>query len=99
MHPTTEKDPKARKPSKCLNGQSYGERLVKEVFTSPATRGSEKDYDRAITPVAEAVHAHLVPPESPQAKQLCYLHNQLSLGKSCHRQKKNLVPIHTGWLL
>ena len=37
----------------------------------------------------EAVHvpAHLVPPGSPQAKQLHYLHSQLSLGQSCHRQK------------
>ena len=26
------KGPKVRKPSKCLNGQSYGERLDKEAF-------------------------------------------------------------------
>ena len=55
----------------------------------PATRGSKKDSDRAITPAVEAVHvpAHLVPPGSPQAKQLRHLHAQLSLGQSCHRQK------------
>ena len=40
----------------------------------------------------EAVHVpeHLVPPGSPQAKQLCHLHAKLSLRHSCHRQKKVL---------
>ena len=52
----------------------------------------KKDSDRTITPVMEAVcvPAHLVPPGSSQAKQLCHLHAQLSLGQSCHRQKKVL---------
>ena len=42
-----------------------------------------------MTPAVEAVRvpAHLAPPGSPQAKQLCYPHVQLSLGQSCHRQK------------
>ena len=50
---------------------------------------AQKDSNRAITPVAEAdlVPAHLVLPGSPQAKKLCYLHAQLSLGQSYHRQK------------
>ena len=48
----------------------------------------EKDSDRAITPAAEGVSAHVVPPGSPQAKQLYHLHAQLSLGQSCHRQSK-----------
>ena len=50
----------------------------------------KKDSDRAITPEAEAVRvpAHLAPPGSLQAKQLHHLHAQLSLGQSCHRQKK-----------
>ena len=53
----------------------------------------KKDSDRAITPVAEAVHVpkHSVLPGSLQAKQLCHLHTQLSLGQSCHRQKKPCV--------
>ena len=82
--------PQAREPSKCLNRQSYRERLAKEAFWSPATRGSKKDSARDITPEAEAVHvpAHLVPPGSPQAKQLHHLHAQLSLGQSSHRKKK-----------
>ena len=82
--------PQAREPSKCLNGQSYGERLAKEAFWLPAIRGSKKDSDRAITPAVEVVcvPAHLVPPGSLQTKQLCHLHAQLSLGQSCHRQKK-----------
>ena len=73
------------------NGQSYGERLAKETFWSPATRGSNIDSDRAITLTAEAVcvPAHLAPPESSQSKQLCHLHIQPSLGQSCHRQKKS----------
>ena len=81
--------PQAREPSKCLNRQSYRERLAKEAFWSPATRGSKKDSARDITPEAEAVcvHAHLVPPGSPQANQLHHLHAQLSLGQSCLRQK------------
>ena len=73
----------------CLNGQSYGERLAKEAFQLPVTRGSKKDSDRARTPAVEAVcvPAHLALPGSLQAKQLRHLHAQLSLGQSCHRQK------------
>ena len=53
---------------------------------------AQKDSDRARTPAVEAVcvPAHLVLPGSPQAKQLRHLHAQLSLGQSCHRQKKVL---------
>ena len=49
--------------------------------------------DRAVTPAVEAVcfPAHLVPPGSPQAKQLHHLHAQLSLGQSCHRQKQKVL--------
>ena len=36
----------------------------------------------------QSVSALLVPPGSPQAKQLQHLHGQLSLGQSCHRQKQ-----------
>ena len=87
--PNNREGPQAREPSKCLNGQSNRERLVKEAFWSPASRGSEKDSDRAITPGAEAVHvpAHLAPLGFPQARQVCHLYAQLSLGQSCHRQK------------
>ena len=75
---------------KCLNRWSYGERLAKEAFLSTPTRGSKKDSDRTITPAAEAVcvSAQLALPGSPQAKQLCHLHNQLSLGQSYHGQKR-----------
>ena len=60
----------------------------------------KKDSDRAIIPVADAVHvpAQLAPPGSPQAKQLCDLHAQLLLGQSCYRQKKSLVSMHAGLL-
>ena len=98
--PNNREGSQAREPFKCLNGQSYGERLAKEAFWSPAIRGLKKDSDRAITPVVEAVRvpAHLTRPESPQAKQLRHLHAQFSLGQSCHRQKKSLVTMCTGLL-
>ena len=93
------KGPQAREPSKCLNGQSYGESLTKQAFWSPATGGWEKDSDRAITPAVEAVHvpAHLASPVTLQAKQLHHLHTQLSLGQSSHRQK-SLESMCTGSL-
>ena len=52
--------------------------------------GSKKDSDRAMSPAMEAVCVpeRLVLPGSLQAKQLHHLHAQLSLGQSCHRQKK-----------
>ena len=81
-------------PSICLNGQNYRERLTQEVFWSPATRGSKKILsDRTITPVAEAVCVltHLEPPGSLQARQLCHLHAQFSVRKSCHRQKTSCI--------
>ena len=88
--------PQEKKPCKCLNGWSYGERLDKEAFWLPATRGSKKDSDRAITPAEEAVHvpAPLVPPGSPQARQLCYLHAQLSLGQSSTGKKMSWAYAH-----
>ena len=66
----------------------------------------KKDSDRTIINVVEAVcvSAHLVPPGSLQAKQLYHLHTQLSLGQSCHSQKKkkknkkSLVFMHAGSL-
>jgi len=87
---TTEKDTRQRIPLSAWTGGSYRKRLAKEAFWSPATRGSKKDSDRAITSAAEAVcvPAHLAPPASLQAKQLHHLHAQLSVEHSCHRQKK-----------
>ena len=57
---------------------------------------AQKKTGRVITPAAEAVHvpSHLAPPGSLQAKQLCHLHTQLSLGQSCHRQKKSCIYAH-----
>ena len=88
--------PQAREPSKCLNGQSHGERQAKEAFWSPVTRGSKRDSDRAIIPGTEAVRvpAHLALPGSPQAKQLRHLPAPLSPGQSCHQQKRSSVYAH-----
>ena len=64
----------------------------------PATRVSKKDSERVITTAVEAVcvPAHLALPGSPQAKQLCHLHTQLSMGQSCHRE--NILSMCTGSL-
>ena len=95
--------PQAREPSKCLNRWSYRERLAKKRPSDcQLQEAQKKDSDRAINPVAEAVPvpAQLAPPGSLQAKQLHHLHTQLSLGQSCHRQKKkNLASMHAGSLL
>jgi len=95
-HLGSKNDPKQGSPLSAWNGWSYRERLAKEAFWLPATRVLKKASDRAITPVAEAVHvpAYLMPPGSLQAKQLHHLHAQLSLGQSCHRQKKSCVYVH-----
>ena len=52
----------------------------------------KKNSDRAITPAVEpaCVPEHSALPGYPQVKQLRHLHAQLSLGQSCHRQKKSL---------
>jgi len=83
--------PQAREPSKWLNQQSCGERLAKEAFWLPATRGLKKDSDRTITPAADAVRvpAHLELPGSSQAKQLRHFHAQLSLGAELPQAKKS----------
>ena len=88
-HQNNREGPQAREPSKCLNGQSYRERLTRGLLIASYKR-LEKKTDRAKAPMVEAVHVpvHLVPPESPQTKQLCHLHAQLSLGQSCHRPKR-----------
>ena len=58
----------AREPSKCLNRQSYGERLAKEAFDCQLQEAGKKT-ERAITPAVEAVYvsAHLALPGSLQA--------------------------------
>ena len=64
--------PQKGEPTKCLKGRSYGERLDKEASDYQLPEAQKKT-DMSITPAAEAAHVsvHLVPPESPQPKQLC----------------------------
>ena len=85
--------PQERAPSKCLNGAELWRKMSQRGLLVASYKRLEKDSDRAIPPVAEAVRvpAHLAPPESPQAKQLRHLHTQRSLGQSCHRQKMSCV--------
>ena len=89
--------PQVREPCKCLNGQSYGERLAKEAFSGQLPEARKKDSDRAITPVAEAVDVSedLAPPESPRPKQLHHLHTQPSRAEL---PLANLVSMHAGSL-
>ena len=53
----------------------------------------KKDSDRAITPVAEAIHvpAYFAPPGSMEPKKLRHLHAQHSLVQSCYRQKMSCI--------
>ena len=89
--------PQAREPSKCLNQQSYGERLAKETFWSPAIGGSKRDPDRAITPVVEAVcvPAHLTLPGFPQAGSCATFTLNSHWGRAA-TGKKSLASVHTG---
>ena len=86
-------EPQERAPSKCLNGAELWRKMSHRGLLIASYKRLEKDSERAIPPVAEAVHvpAHLAPPESLQAKQLHHHHTQLSLGQSCHRQKMSCV--------
>ena len=95
--PNNREVPQAREPSKCLEEWSYGERVAKEASLSPSTRCWRKDANRAKTSMAAAVSvsAHLVPPWSPQAKQLCHVHAQHWLGQSCYRHKTSSLWIIT----
>ena len=70
--------------------QSYG---GSQRGLSPATGGSKKDSERAITPGAEPVHvsAHFAP---PKAKQRHHTHAQLSRGRAATGKKKNLASMH-----
>ena len=89
-HQTTEKDPRQESTLSAWTGRATEKDWPKRPSDHQLQEARKKDSDRAITPTAEAVHvpAHLVPPGSPQAKQLHHLHAQLSLGQICHRQKK-----------
>ena len=89
MHGTTEKDPRQGSPLSAWMGVGTEKDWPKRP-SDHQLQEARKDSDRAITSVAEAVRvpAHLVPPGSPQTKQLSHLHTQLSLGSSCHRPKK-----------
>ena len=80
--------PQEREPSKCLMGGAMKKDWPKRPPERQLQEAQGKT-DRAVTPVVEAVHipAHLALPGSLKAKQLCYLHAQLSLGQSCHRPK------------
>ena len=90
--------PRARKPSKCLNRQSYGERLAKDFLIS-IYKTLKKYSNRSITLVAETVRvfSYLALPRSTQAKQLHHLHAHLSLGRAA-TGKKILVSRRTGFL-
>ena len=94
--PNNREGPQAREPSNCLSRLRYRKRLGKEVFWSPATRGSKKkkkDSDSTITPGVEAVCSLcpclLAPPGSLQAKQLCHLHMGAELPQA--KKKKSCV--------
>ena len=73
--------PQEKKPSKCLTGQSYGERRqrpsncqLQEAKTNKQTKKQKNTHsDRALTPASEAVHvpAHLALPGSCHKPSSC----------------------------
>ena len=89
---TTEKEPRQGSPLSAWMGGA----TEKDWPKRPSDRQlqeAQKKTDGAMTPAAEAVRvpAHLASPGSLKAQQLGHLHAQLSLGQSCHRQKKSCV--------
>ena len=99
MYQTTEKDSRQGSPLSARMGRA----IEKDWPKRPSNRQiheAGKKTDRAITPVAEAVHvaAHLVQPGSLQAKQLHHLHAQTLTGAELPQAKKNLVSMHAGLL-
>ena len=95
-HQTTEKDPRQGSPLSAWPGGATEIGWPKRPFDCQLQEARKKT-DRDITPAAEAVRvlAHLALPGSLQAKQLRHLPAQLSLGQSCHRQRKSCVYAHT----
>ena len=96
---TTEKDPRQGNPLNARTGGSTEKDWPERSSNPQLQEARKKDSDRVITPATEpvCVPAHSSPPGSPQAKKQHHLHAQLSLGKSCHRQKKkkrSLVFMH-----
>ena len=88
---TTEKDPRQESPLSAWMGGA----TEKDWPRRPSDcqlQDNWKKTDRAITPAEEevSVPGQLAPRGSLQAKQLHYLHTQLSLGQSCHREKNIL---------
>ena len=59
----------------------------------PATRGLKKDYERAITPGAEAVHvpAHLAPAKVPACKAASALSHSTLSGAELPQAKKSCI--------
>ena len=80
MRQTTEKDPTQGSPVSAYMGRATTKTGQIGLLITSYKR--LKKTDRAITPAAEVVCvlAHLAPRGYPHAKQLCYLHAQLSLG-------------------
>ena len=89
-HQTTQKDPRLESPLRAWRGGAMEKDWPKRASDRQLQEARKKDFDRAITPAAEAVRVpeHFAPPGFLQAEQLHRLHAQLSLGQSCHRQKK-----------
>ena len=89
--------PQATESSKCLNGRSYGERLAKEAFWSPATRGSKKDSHNSCgggNPCPCTLGTARVPENQAAVPPSC---SPLT-GAELPQAKKSLASLHTGSL-
>ena len=88
---STEKEPRQGSPLSAWWVELWRKTSQKGLLTpSYKTLQKKEALCWGMTPAAEAVRvpALLMPPGSPQAKQLHHLHTQPSLGQSCHRPKK-----------
>ena len=92
MHQATEKD-SSQGALKMLELAEQQRRTSQRGLLIASCQSLEKDSDRAIAPLAEAVSvpADLALSRSLRPKQLHHLHAQSSLGQSCHRLQKALI--------
>ena len=92
--------PQARKPSKCLNGRSYGELLAKEAFPIASCKSPKKACDRAIAPGRrQSVSPHTWHCQGPR-KPSRALPSRSTLTGAELPQVKRVLHLHAGsWVV
>ena len=93
MHGRTEKNPRQGSPLSAWWAELWRKTGQRGLLIASHKR-LEKRLWQGPRVEAVCVLAYLVLPGSPQAKQLCHLHTQLSRRQSSHRQGKSRVYVH-----